>query len=259
MLKAIAAPSPPAAGARALYLGSDSKKRVTCTAEALVVSSANGQVRRYPIARLARVVSSTEVDWAGPALSLCMRSGVCIAWVNAQGDIIGAAHPQLRARISFATALELMVEAPNGELQYQHWQRARRMSIHANWAQTESGVQTLHQLEATKRQWVYANERPNHLPPALRALCLAYVVAQLSRHGLPPVLWGPEAQQISLDEDLCELLWVEMNLHAGNLADTVSVRPSVTVLFESWSARNASALLLHIHSLQRRAMKALTT
>lgn len=271
MLKTMSAPADPAApaasasasasasGARALYLGRDGKKQVTCTSEALVVTNARANVWRYPINRLARVVSSTLVDWTGPALSLCMRGGICIAWVNADGEVIGAAHPQLRARISFATALELMVEGPNGQLHYQHWQRARRMSIYAHWVQTQPRALPTQQLEATKRQWVYATQRPNHLPPALRALCLAYVAAQLSRHGLPPVLWGPEAQPINLDEDLCELLWAEMNLCAGNLTDTTSGSQSVTALFESWSARNASTLLLHIHSLQRSARKALTT
>ena len=73
----------------------------------------------------------------------------------------------------------------------------------------------------------------------------------------PPVLWGPEAQNIDLDEDLCELLWAEMNLGSGALADNTSADASLTVVFERWSARNASALLLHITSLNRAAMQEL--
>ena len=58
----------PGPGARCLYLGSREHKRVPCTAEALVVTNASAQTLRYPVARVARVVSSADVvDWSGPA------------------------------------------------------------------------------------------------------------------------------------------------------------------------------------------------
>ena len=70
-------PVQPAPGARALYLGSREHKRVSCTAEALVVTNARTQVMRYPVARLARIVSSAgAVDWSGGALALCLRCGI---------------------------------------------------------------------------------------------------------------------------------------------------------------------------------------
>ena len=63
------------AGARALYLGHRDKKRVSCTDEALVVHNDRAQTLRYPLACVARVVSSTVVDWTGDALAQCMRRG----------------------------------------------------------------------------------------------------------------------------------------------------------------------------------------
>lgn len=257
MLKPSAAP--PAPGARALYLGGTVKKRVACTDEALVVTNERQQTWRYPVARVARVVSSTAVDWCGPALALCLRRGIGIAWVDGRGEPLGASYPQARGNSSFATALEIMTEAPEGPVRYQHWLRARRMDVLIRWSQAQSDDNPVNvqQWEATKREWVYASEYTTHLPSALRALCLAYVAAQLARHGLPPVLWGPQAQRTDLDEDLCELLWAEMNLCAGSLADTASAGQSATLLFERWNGRNACTLMLHLHSLQRTAMKAL--
>ena len=251
-------PAQPGPGARALYLGSREHKRVSCTDEALVVTNPRAQVQRYPVARLARIVSSAEVvDWSGGALALCMRCGIGITWLDARGRALGAAYPAVRNNTGFATALELMVERAEGLQRYRNWLRARRMDILVRWGQERADRISPQQWEATKREWVYAGRYPPHLPTALRGHCMAYVAAQVAAHGLPPVLWGPEAQNIDLDEDLCELLWAEMNLGSGALADNTSAEASLTVVFERWSARNASALLLHITSLNRTAMQEL--
>ena len=258
MLKTTA--STPAPGARALYLGAAQKKRVACTDTALVVINDRRQTYRYPVTRVARVVSSTAVDWSGQALALCLRRGIGIAWLDAHGQPLGISYPQARGNSGFATALEVMTESAEGLVRYQHWLRARRMDVLIRWGQMLKGdsLASPQQWETVKREWVYASEYTVHLPGALRGLCLAYTGGQLAHHGLLPVLWGPQAQRIDLDEDLCELLWAEMNLCAGSLADRVSAEQSATSLFESWNARNASALMLHIYSLQRTAMKALT-
>ena len=244
---------------RALYLGSKDKKRVACTPDALVVCNERQSIYRYPVARLARIVSSIVVDWSGAALALCMRCGISVAWQDAHGEVIGVAYPKLRSQVGFATALELMVEGTDGALRFQHWLRARRMDIYVRWAHAQTKDRPSTEYEATKRDWVYAGRYPTHLPPALRAVFLAYVSAQLASHGLPPQLWGANSEGIDLDEHLCELLWAEMSLCSGNLTDTVTQNYSVTALFESWVARNAGILLLHINSLQRCAMKALTS
>lgn len=256
MLKPSAAATP-APGARALYLAGAVRKRVTCTDEALVVTNDRKQTYRYPLARVARVVSSTAADWSGEAMALCLRRGIGIAWIDGRGQPLGISYPQARCNTSFATALELMVESPEGHLRYRHWQRARRLDLLIRWAGAQSDSLSPRQWEAAKREWVYAGQFAAHLPAPLRAQCLAYVGAQLARHGLTPQLWDLQAQPIDLDEDLCELLWAEMNLCAGSLADSVGEDQCATALFERWNARNADALVLHIHSLQRVAMRAL--
>ena len=87
----------PGVGARALYLGSREAKRVSCTAEALVVTNARAQTLRYPVARVARVISSADVvDWSGTALALCLRAGIGITWLDARGNALGSLYPRQR-------------------------------------------------------------------------------------------------------------------------------------------------------------------
>jgi hypothetical protein len=250
----------PGMGARALYLGSREHKRVSCTAEALVVTNARAQVMRYPVARLARVVSSADVvDWSGPALALCMRAGIGITWLDAKGNAVGSIYPQQRAPTPFATALELWTEGTDGPPRYQNWLRSRRMDVLIRWGNACADAITPQQWESTKREWVYGKRYTTHLAQGLRSLCLAYVAAQLSSYGLTPVLWGPRLEGMDLDEDLCELLWAEMNLGSGTLADKADADVELTTLFERWSTCNASALTVHLASLHRTALKALHT
>jgi len=250
----------PGPGARALYLGSRERKRVTCTEEALVVSNASAQVMRYPVARVARVVSSADVvDWSGAALALCMRAGIGITWPDSRGDALGSLYAQQRHDASLATTLELWAERSDGAALYQNWLRARRMDILVRWAKSQPERQTPQQWEGSKRSFVYGGHCQVHLPTGLRALCLAYVAAQLNSHGLPPQLWGPRVEGIDLDDDLCQLLWAEMNLTSGALAEGASDDATLTALFERWSTLNAAALTLHLAHLHRTALKAMHT
>lgn len=259
MLKpATARPIKPGPGARALYLSGRGHKRVTCTEEALVVTNEQAQTMRFPVARVARVVSSADVvDWSGPALALCMRAGIGITWLDARGQAVGSVYTQTRSTASLATALELWSERADGAELYQHWLHARRMNTLVRWRDEHAKTVTPQQWEATKREYVYAGEFSVHLPAELRSLCLAYVAAQLNSYGMTPQLWGPRLEAMDLDEDLCQLLWAELNLNAGTLADQCHDSATATQLFERWSVRNASALTLHLAHLHRTALKAM--
>ena len=243
------------AGARALYLGARDKKNVTCTDEALVVRNERQQTLRYPLERVSRVVSSSVTDWSGSALALCLKSGIGITWLDGNGNAIGTCYPVQRRHPPFATAVELLTESSEGLARYKNWLRARRMEVLKRWGSIHAERISPALWEATKREWVYARHFTVHLPTALRGHCLAWIGAQLAEHGLHPQLWGPQAQPLDLDHDLCELLWAEMNLCAGSLADTARVDEPITTLFERWNASNGSALALHISSLYRTAMK----
>lgn len=250
----------PGVGARALYLGSRERKRVSCTAEALVVTNARAQTLRYPVARVARVVSAADVvDWSGAALALCMRAGIPITWLDAHGQAIGSLYPSARNATPLATAVDSWLDTTEGLARYHNWLRSRRMNVLMRWGKEHADTITPQQWESTKREWVYGQTFQVHLPLALRHLCLAYVAAQLYQHGLSPTFWGPNPCSVDLDEHLCELLWAEINLCSGSLADKTAEGADLTALFERWNTHNASALALHLSSLRRNAMKELHT
>lgn len=243
-------------GARALYLGARGRKQVSCTDEALVVRNAEQQTLRYPLARVSRVVTSITNDWTGAALALCLREGIGITWLDAKGEALGSCYPHHRTTPRAASALEAMLETEDGLDRYQHWLRQRRMDVLVRWGAAAGSQITPDAWERTKTDWVYGGRFSEGLPTGLRGLCMAYVAGRLARHGLGDALWGPKAQAIALDSDLCSLVWGEMNLCAGALLQQQQVDASVTALFEGWMGVNGGHLAEHIHSLERCALKA---
>lgn len=251
----------PCPGARALYLGARDRKHVSCTGEALVVRNDRAQTLRYPLSRVARVVSSTSVDWSGEALALCMRSSIGISWVDARGEALGTCYPRQRSHARMAMALDLWLETPAGLDLYHLWLKSRRMAVLVHWGQRvgdqPGGTVSPALWENTKREWVYRQHFREHLPAELRSYCLAYTAAQLGSHGMSAQLWGPNAEPIDLENDLCQLLWAEMNICTGTLVDTAQGDKPLIALSERWTARNGTALSLHLGSLYRTAMKAI--
>jgi hypothetical protein len=243
-------------GARALYLGNGDKKRVSCTEAALVIKNAKEQIYRYPINRIARIVSSASVDWSGAALALCMDRSISIAWLDSQGMVTGCLYSQQNRNSSFYTALELMLETHDGMLLYEHWLRSRRMHVMIHWAKTIPNPIAPHVWESIKREWVYSTCTDSHLPNGLREHCLAWVAAQLQNHDLRPVLLNPACDSVNLDQDLTYLLWMEMNLCCGPITEAAQTPAEMAQFFERWKARNGQALLVHLSSLHRSAMKA---
>jgi len=244
------------AGARTLYLGEGGQKWVSCNDMALVVKDETSPEMRYPVARVARIVSSVRVDWRGSALALCMQAGITISWVTTNGAALGtclASQPPADA----AVALETLLESDAGLDRYWSWLRHRRMAVLVRWAEGSSKRIAPHQWETLKREWVYAGHLAQHLPERLRPLVLAYVQHALGQHRLTRTVWGPQAQAIELDQDLVELLWGEMNLYAGNLMENLQQQPDLVALAERWIGANAATCTQHLYSLQRCALKAL--
>ena len=251
--------APRGADARTLYLGQATCQRVDGSGDALVVSAQRDgeplRRLRFPLQRVARIVSSTTVDWSGAALQLCMQRHLSICWIDRHGDALGSLHSHQAQTAPFATALDLLLETPEGNARYQHWLKSRRMQVQLQWGRTGALAISPQQWEATKRSWVYGAQLAAHLPSALHGLIAACVAQQLQAHGLLPVQLGPNGDPVLLAHDLTWLLWAEMNLCCGPLADQTRGEPEITLLFERWQARNASALLLHLINLHRVASK----
>lgn len=244
-------------GARALYLGAGSPKRVGHTTEALVVTQAEGSTQRYPLARLSRIISSPTVDWQGSALSLCLQHGISITWADAKGQALGSACPTHSHALGTHALLELMLEQVDGHEQYENWHRSRRMAVLTQWGQDRQQAINPLRWETVKREWAYQRQLTSvrHLPPALQGLIHAWVVAQLQERHLPPLLWDAEGQDIHLAHDLTELLWAEWNLCSGALSDTTHTPRECTELFERWHGTHGAAFILHLGALVRVAKR----
>ncbi len=242
--------------ARPLYLGhAGGHKRVAHTTEALVVTNTQGQTLRYPLARISRVVSSPVVDWAGSALALCLKHGITITWADAKGHTLGSASPTPPSSAHPANALALLLEEPHGPTAYADWLRSRRMAVLTHWGKTSPHPISPAHWENTKREWVYLNQLAPHLPPALLPHCHAWVVAQLHSSHLPTQLLDTHAAPVPLAHDLAQMLWAQMNLCTGPLADNTHTERELVDLFERWHAPNGAALHLHLGALLRLAQQ----
>lgn len=236
---------------RALYLAGSEHKQVDSTEAALVVRNARGQIMRYPVARVARIVSSLRVDWAGSALLLCQHSGIPVTWIDSHGEATGTMFPAQARNLSLHHMLEVVLESEPGAHDFQYWQQHRRMQVLKAWSECRSEPITPKQWEAIRLEWVYHREFKPHLPIAMRGLCCAYVAAQMAQAGLQPHYQGPKAEVIPLLEILMGLSWAQLNLCTGALGDQATDEATQVQLMERWQARNAGVLLAHLHSLQR--------
>lgn len=244
-------------GARTLYLAHGERKRASVTDDSLVITNQQLQRQRIPLQRVARIVSSTSIDWSGTALQACQMQAIAITWIDPHGHALGTLCPHHRSTSSMAVALDLLLETPEGLQRYRHWQRGRRMAVLNTWRATCAPTPQPQEWEQIKRDWVYAGQHPQHLPIDLQAQCLALVAQQMALEHIPFDCFGPHAEPIALDHALCDLLWGEMNLQSGSLASQPADHATGTLLFERWQQRNAAALLVHIRSLNLLAHKAL--
>ena len=247
------------ADARTLYLQEATCQRVDASDDALVVTvQRNGEKARqmrFPLERVARIVSSTALDWSGAALQLCLQRHLSICWLSGRGDALGSLYSHRPHALPFASALDLLLETDAGLARYAHWHRSRRMHVQLQWGRLSEQDIAPQAWEACKRHWVYQAQIDAHLPPRLNGLLAAVVAQQLQKDGLAPVHAGPAGTSVPLADDLVCLLWAEMNLCTGPLADQIDGGEELALVLERWQSRNGSALLLHLSSLQRLAGK----
>ena len=166
------------ADARTLYLRESTCQRVDASGDALVITTQRlGEPLRrlrFPLQRVARVVCSVSVDWSGAALQLCLQRRLSICWLDRHGDALGSLHSHGASSAPFATALDLLLETPDGHARYQHWLKSRRMQVQLQWGRAEGVEISPRQWEATKRSWVYGALVSAHLPAAMQGLIAAW-------------------------------------------------------------------------------------
>lgn len=260
-----AARSSRALDARTLYLAAAEPLRVTSTGEALVISRPRcgvlGEVQRVPVARVLRVVCNDSVEWSGAALALCLQRGITVSWLDGRGAELGHLWPQRPRRTDLAEALDMLAGSePGWSDSYRHWLRHQRLAVLQVWqgerARAGHPVGEA-EWQLAKRSWVYQDELADHLPPLLHGLAAALVAHRLSECGLSSHYWCCAGEPMELVQDLTRLVWAEMNLCAGALADAVDHPREAAALFERWSGRCVGALHQHLANLRAHALREL--
>jgi hypothetical protein len=252
-----------AAEPRTLYLAAPVPMRVSSTGEALVISRQDGLPPvRLPVARILRVVCGDLAEWSGAALALCLHHRVSITWLNHQGATLGHLWPRQTQRSSLGELLEVLgTDQPEWIERYGCWLRHQRLWVLKRWGRERA--QSGHPVEVAewavaKQAYVYRAEIGVHLPWVLQGMAGALVASRLLESGLESHYWCIGADEpLALAEDLTSLIWAEMNLNAGPLAEAIERPAEAAALFERWSGACASLLHEHLAHLHTQALRAL--
>lgn len=238
--------------ARTLYLADREHKQITASGgQALVVCNSCGQSWRYPLQRVARIVSSMRVDWSGSALLLCQQSIIPITWLDGSGQPQGTLFPRLVRELSFHQTLELVLQSRESIESFHNWQQQRRLKVmHASTVRMGQRAD-LARVELLVRAWIYRSELKPRLPAFLYGLCSAWVAAEMSAFGLRPQYPGPRGQILDLLEILSNLIWAQWNLCNKAEFEQAQTHAEQVGVVEKWQEVNGAVLLEHLYSLQR--------
>jgi hypothetical protein len=116
-----------------LYLDHGPRWRVRLDGPALRVDGGGRAPGRYPLRRLARVVSASDVDWSTEALLGCLQAGVPIVFRSQRGDEQGWCFGPRRRETTLAGLLREALSRPEWDARFDAWRAAvaRREMLHA--------------------------------------------------------------------------------------------------------------------------------
>lgn len=247
--------------ARALYLMPEDSLHVSSTGEALVVTRPDGEVYRLPATRLMRVVCNERVHWSGAALALCQARGITVTWLAASGRALGHLWPASAPRGTLAEALDVLAGMRGDWSQrYDNWRRRQRLIVLQRWQaeRSQSGQPVpADEWQRAKQAWVYRGEVGEHLPAVLQGLVASLVVARLAEEGVALRHWCPDGECIDIAADLGRLVWAELNLCGGAIAEALHGTRDAAAVFEQWSTRCADLLYVHLARLKATAQREL--
>jgi hypothetical protein len=252
-----AARSTPAIGdppRKALYLATSTPLRIDCEGESLLLRRAAQATARYPLARIDRILCNRHADWSGEALARCLRHGIPLVWVDGHGQALGSASPRLGRVQPFDALVDSYLERADWRSRYDNWLKRRRLDIlvlTALRAVQAGHALTQAEFDEHKRAYVYKGELDAVFPEFARAWCHAYVLKQLAIAGIAATLWGYDGQPLDFGDDLCGLLWAELNLEAASLAAAADQTRTQLLLVESWIARHPACIPEHLARFRR--------
>lgn len=237
-----------------LYLLSHEPARIDAGEDHLLLRRTVGGPMRFPLARVCRVICTRHLTWTGAALSLCLREGVPITWVDGHGHALGSTQTRYAQPLPFSTLIDTYLELPDWPRRFANWRARRRLETLTTCA--KRAAEAGHELDALsfqalKREYVYNGEHPIAFNPEGEGWCQALAIDRLHREGLQGCYWGYGATRLDLADELAALLWAELNLDCGTIPASAEQGIVVTRLFESWAHQRECRLLLHLGDLKR--------
>lgn len=199
-----------------LYLRGGPGMRVDADGPALRVRRPARAAQWFPLARVARVVSSGAVVWDCEALLLCADTGTPVVFLRRDGSVrgyfFGSDRRSRDLHDLLYTRLRARLTRPGGMERYRAWRDAMtRAAVQALGMQLgqrldrEAPHRVRQALAETRRR--YAGAGPAALIEGrLRGLLAALSVEALAEAGLDAARWSTLNFGIDLVDDLAELL-----------------------------------------------------
>lgn len=237
-----------------LYLLSQEPARIDAGVDHLLLRRSAGNPMRFPLARVCRIICKRQLTWTGSALALCLREGVPITWVDANGRALGNTQTRYAQPLPFSVLVETYLELPDWPRRFANWRARRRLETLT--ACARRAAETGHGLDATqfqalKREYVYNGEHPIAFNLEGEGWCHALTIDRLHREGLQGGYWGFGATRLELGAELSALLWEELNLDCGTIPSAAEQRIVAAHLFETWARTREGRLLQHLGDLKR--------
>lgn len=237
-----------------LYLLRQEPARIDAGDDHLLLRRAAGNPMRFPLVRLCRIICTHHVTWAGAALSLCMREGVPITWVDGHGHALGSTQTRYPQPLPLSTLIDTYLELPDWPRRLDNWLARRRLETLTTCAkraaETGHGLDAF-RFQALKREYVYNGEHPIAFNPEAEGWCHALTIDRLHREGLHGYYWGYGASRLALADELAALLWAELNLECGTIPAGAEQGIVIARLFETWAHQREGRLLHHLEDLKR--------
>lgn len=250
---------PAAAPRLPLYLYGQTATQVSADGPALLVRPAHKAAQRYPLSRLARIISGPRVEWQSSALAICLRERLPIVFLDAAGEPTGYLLPVQGKPSRLNNDLEELLDRSDWPLHYNHWLRAERMALLQAWRQArlEAGSEIddtefreqvrQHVYRAETEPTVFANRTPQ------TGAISAYTVQILHRAGLKPRYWDEQGHPLELADDFTRLSLLTLSLEMYDLGSSLHGENAALLrVLHSFGKRIEAQLTQQLGSLHRR-------
>lgn len=202
---------------RPLYLDGRERLSVSLDGPALCVRGLKRADGRYPLGRVSRVMVSGVVHWQTEALLACMKTGIMVCFMDADGAIVGHCVSATHRPTSLGRRLDEFLDRPDWETLYQNWcESAERDAILTLQRRLHIRFPSLRARDVRKTLLQHATALlpsalpPRHIVTRLHGHLHALVLDQLRRSGLGAELEVFRGVGLDLHSDFCRLLWWDL-------------------------------------------------